>query len=92
MRRTELFKRFYFSHLGSMSEVWIGGNDIAEDDSWVWTGGDPVTGDLWGLGEDNGECMVLLDYYWYQRDCDGSQQVERAFLAQKGEFDLFSLL
>ena len=49
-------------------------------------------GDLWGLGEDDGDCMVLIDYYWYQRDCDGSQQAERAFLAPKCESNLFSIL
>ena len=78
VRRTELFERFYFSHLGSMSEVWIGGHKKAKDGSWVWTGDwwTPVTGDLWGLGEGNGDCMVLLDYYWYQRECDGSQKVK----------------
>ena len=51
MRRIELVERFYnFSLLGSLTdmEVWIGGNDLADDDDWVWTGGEPVTGDVWG--------------------------------------------
>ena len=93
MRRIELVERFYnFSLLGSLTdmEVWIGGNDLADDDDWVWTGGEPVTGDVWGDRQDDGDCMVLLGYQWYKRECEGDPGVERAFLAQKGK--LYSLL
>ena len=72
-------------------EVWIGGNDLAVDGDWVWTGGDPVTGDVWGEGQHDGDCMVLLGYQWYTRECEGEAGVERAFLAQKGIFSFLLL-
>ena len=68
-------------------EVWLGGNTIASDieDDWVWTEGDPVTGNLWATNRGEGDCMVLLDSYWNQRECEGGKTPERAFLAQGGD-------
>ena len=43
-----------------------------------------MTGDLWGDGPSRGDCMVLIAYQWYMKECEGEQGVEKAFLAQKG--------
>ena len=67
-------------------EVWIGGNDLAEDDKWVWTDGDLITGDLWASDRGDGDCMIMKDFTWFQRHCEGDQQVQRRFLAQKGQY------
>jgi len=64
-------------------DVWIGGNDLADEDTWVWTDGEPVTGGLWGPGQGEGDCMALIGYDWYKKECDGEQGLEMAFMAQK---------
>ncbi len=37
------------------SDVWIGFNDLAKDDTWVWSDGSPANYDNWADGEPN-EC------------------------------------
>jgi len=34
--------------------LWIGFTDAAEEDSWLWTSGDPITYTNWGGNEPNG--------------------------------------
>ena len=64
--------------------MWIGGNDLAEENTWVWANGSPVNGNLWGSPSDSGNCMLLTDYQWYERECEGPLWANRAFLAMEG--------
>merc|ERR1712013_341738 len=64
-------------------EMWIGGNDLADENQWVWTDGDLVSGDLWASDPGDGDCMAMRDYTWYQRQCEGHQLLEGRFLAMK---------
>ena len=51
----------------SDSNMWIGGNDIATEGTWVWEDGEIWGGfTAWNQGEPNGgvfeQCIILLDY------------------------------
>ena len=56
--------------------VWIGGNDLAHEGSWVWVDGTPVSGYVsWAPGEPNNagnneDCLQLRgDGYWNDAKC-----------------------
>ena len=41
--------------------VWLGGNRLGEDEeAWVWSTGEPVMGDLWELGSQQGIVLSIL--------------------------------
>ena len=64
--------------------VWLGGNSLAMEDSWVWVDGREVEGPLWGAGQPGqGDCMLLARGRWGAREC---LQGARGFLAHKGEY------
>ena len=74
----------FISQGNSDLPIWLGGNKL-ESNTWVWTHGDPVTGDLWsGEHADDGEdCLLLENGHWMSRKCIGSNRNKKfSFLAQ----------
>lgn len=72
------------------TRLWIGGNDLAITDAWVWSRGQRITGYYnWAMDfSRRGHCMELRfpEYgglnEWHRADCFG-RNVPHAFLAQR---------
>ena len=61
------------SEFGTTDYFWIGFNDIAEEGTWVWTGGEPATYTNWCPGEPTngaGEDAAILDTSGCWQDID----------------------
>lgn len=65
--------------LAGIADVWVGGNDIDVEMTWIWITGEPMIYENWRDGEpnnagDNGEdCMIIegeLGGTWDDRPCD----------------------
>ncbi len=56
-----------FSPLAGLTDVWVGGNDIAIEMTWVWVNDEPLTYTNWRMGEPNNSgpngtsenCMII---------------------------------
>ena len=48
--------------------VWLGGNRLGEDEeAWVWSTGENVTGDLWGVTGGQGLLIFIVEPMLLQR-------------------------
>jgi hypothetical protein len=64
--------------LAGIADVWVGGNDIDIEMTWVWITGEPMTYSNWRAGEPNNagdgeDCMIIegeLGGTWDDRPCD----------------------
>lgn len=64
---------------GSASYVWIGGNDIAVEGTWIWDGTNSGSGDQFWEGDINGSAVGGLFAYWGNEPDNYTNQDALAF-------------
>ena len=73
------------AHKRGLNDVWLGGNDIAQEGEWSWTDCTPWDVDFWAPGQPStdGHCLHYSKptYPWNDRSCNGLS----AFACERGK-------
>jgi len=77
------------------SEVWLGGNSLAEKNKWVWMDGTPIKVTGWSKRNSSGECMLGVANpnpypkgQWVPAKCEPTDGRKYSFIAQKYKTDI----
>ena len=74
------------AHKRGLNDVWLGGNDIAQEGEWRWTDCTQWDVDFWAHGQPSkdGHCLHYSKtiYPWNDEGCDGARKMD-GFLCSK---------